>query len=55
MTDFEVAMCRVVTCYGVELQLVDLAITRARTREQAPPRHVLEEMRTAAGNHGRMR
>lgn len=50
MTDFEIAMARVMTCDGPELQLVDLAITRARTREQAPPRHVLEEMRTAANN-----
>jgi hypothetical protein len=44
----EYAMARLMTENGVELCLVELSITRARTREQPPPRHVLTELRIAA-------
>lgn len=44
----EFVMARLMTVNGVELCLVELSITRAKTREQPPPRHVLAELRVAA-------
>lgn len=44
----EYGMARLMTANGVELRLVELSITRARTREQPPSRRVLAELRIAA-------
>jgi hypothetical protein len=44
----EYDMANLMTENGVVLCLVDLSITRAKTREQPPPRHVLAELRIAA-------
>lgn len=46
--DFGVGYANVMTPNGIEPQLVDLAVTRAPTKQKEPPRHVLEEMRVAA-------
>lgn len=53
--DFEVAMARVMTQNGIDLQLVDLAITRAPTRPKRPPEYLLNELRllAAADRNGR--
>jgi hypothetical protein len=45
---FEVVYANVVTCHGVELAMVDVAVTRAPTRRRPPDAHVLLELRTAA-------
>lgn len=46
--EFEVAMARVMTSDGIDLQLVDVAICRAPTKRRPPPAQVLDEMRAAA-------
>jgi hypothetical protein len=46
--EFAVDYAHVVTEHGVELALIDLAITRAKTRRRPPGEHVLAELRIAA-------
>lgn len=44
----DVGYANLVTWRGPEVALVSLAVARARTRPEAAPRHVLEELRVAA-------